>query len=109
LIAQKCFKPLAITKNTELVEHFVQCLDSNFREALNLRLSLQSQLKVDAMGKNRVEDFYNLEHVLEKAVELASGKTIARAMQHGAATVGWIGKIDPDSRASVPFTKAEAM
>ena len=41
-------------------------------------------------------------------VELASSKTIARAMQHSAAPVGRVGKIDPDSRASVPFTRAEA-
>jgi len=107
-IAQKCLKPPAITGNRELVEHFVQCLDSNFREALNSRLSLQGQLKVDAMERSRVEDPYNLEHVVEKAVELVSGKTIARAMQHGAAPVGWVRKIDPDSRASVPFTRAEA-
>jgi len=108
-IAQKCLKPLAITGNRELVEHFVQCLDANLREALNLRLSLQGQLKVDAMGRSCVEDLYNLEHVVEKAVELASSKTIARAMQHGAAPVGRVGKIDPDSRASMPFTRAEAM
>ena len=46
-IAQKCLKPPAITGNRELVEHFVRCLDANFREALNSRLSLQGQLKVD--------------------------------------------------------------
>ena len=44
---------------------------------------------------------------MEKAVELASGKTIARAMQHSATPVGRVGKIDPDSRVSVPFTRAE--
>jgi len=76
-IAQKCLKPPAITGNRELVEHFVRCLDANFREALNSRLSLQDQLKVDAIGRSHVEDLYNLEHVMEKAIELASGKTIA--------------------------------
>ena len=45
---------------------------------------------------------------MEKAVELVSSKTIARAMQHGAAPVRRVGKIDPDLRASVPFTRAEA-
>jgi len=39
-IAQKYLKPPAITGNRELVEHFVRCLDANFREALNSRLSL---------------------------------------------------------------------
>ena len=107
-IAQKCLKPLAITGNRELMEHFVRYLDSNFREALNSRLSLQGQLKVDVMGRSRIEDPYNLENAVEKAIELASGKTIARTMQHGVAPVGWVGKIDPDSRALVPFTRAEA-
>jgi len=59
------------------------------------------------MGRSCVEDPYNLELVVEKAVELASGKTIARAMQHSAMPVGRVGKIDPDSRVSVPFTRAE--
>jgi len=39
-IVQKCLKPPAITGNRELVEYFMQCLDVNFREALNSRLSL---------------------------------------------------------------------
>jgi len=108
-IAHKCLKPPAITGNRELVEHFVQCLDSNFRETLNSRLSLQGKLKVDAMGRSCIEDPYNLEYVMKKAVELVSGKTIARAMQHSVVPVGWIRKIDLDSRVSVPFTKAEAM
>ena len=60
------------------------------------------------MGRSRIEDLYNLEYVVEKTVELASGKTIARAMQHGTAPVERVGKIDPDLRASVPFTRAEA-
>jgi len=64
---------------------------------------------VDAMERSCVEDPYNLEHIVEKAVELASSKTIARAMQHGAAPVGRVRKIDPDLRALVLFTRAEAM
>jgi len=55
-----------------------------------------------------MEDPYNLEHVVEKAIELVSGKTLARTMQHGVAPVGRVRKIDPDLRASVPFTRAEA-
>ena len=61
------------------------------------------------MGRSRVEDPYNLGYIMEKAVELASSKTIARAMQHDAAPVGRVRKINPDSRMSVPFTRAEAM
>ena len=61
------------------------------------------------MGRSHIEDPYNLEHVVEKTIELAGGKNIARAMQHSTVPVGRIGKIDPDSRASVLFTRAEAI
>jgi len=62
----------------------VRCLDVNFREALNLRLSLQGHLRVDTLGRSCVEDPYALEQVIQKAVDLVSGKTIARALQHSA-------------------------
>jgi len=37
---QKWLRPPAITRNRELVDHFVWCLDARFVEALNSRLSL---------------------------------------------------------------------
>ena len=77
-------KPLAITGNRELVEYFVRYLDANFREALNLRLSLQGHLRVDALGRSHVKDPYALDQVIQKAIDLVSGKTIARALQHSA-------------------------
>jgi len=107
-IAQKYLKPPAITGNRELVEYFVWCLDVNFREALNSRLSLQGHLRVDALGRSRVEDPYALEQVIQKAIDLVSGKTIARALQHSAIPSVSTGKVDPDSRAPVLFTKQEA-
>jgi len=107
--AQKCLKPPAITGNRELVEYFMRCLDVNFREALNSRLSLQGHLRVDALGRSRVEDPYALEQVIQKAVDLVSGKTIARALQHSAMPSVSAGKVDPDLRAPVLFTKQEVM
>jgi len=106
-IAQKCLKLLAIIENRELVEYFVRCLDVNFREALNSRLSLQGHLRVDALGRSRVEDPYALEQVIQKAVDLVSSKTIARALQHSAMPGVSTGKVDPDSRVPVLFTKQE--
>jgi len=107
-IVQKCLKPPAITGNRELVEYFVWCLDANFREALNSRLSLQGHLRVDALGRSRVKDPYALEQVIQKAVDLVSSKTIARALQHSAMPSVSAGKVDPNSRAPVLFTKQEA-
>jgi len=83
------------------------CLDTNFKEALNLRLSLQGHLRVDTLERSRVEDPYALEQVIQKAVDLVSGKTIARALQHSAILGVSTGKLDPDSRAPVLFIKQE--
>jgi len=79
-IMQKCLKPLAITRNRELVKYFVQCLDTNFREALNSRLSLQGHLRVNTLKRNCIEDPYALDQVIQKAIDLVSSKTIARAL-----------------------------
>jgi len=45
--------------------------------------------------------------VIQKAIDLVSGKTIAKALQHSAELVSRGGKIDPDSRAPVLFMKKE--
>jgi len=100
-------KPPAIIGNRELVKYFMCCLDTNFREALNSRLSLQSHLRVDALGRSCVEDPYALDQVIQKAVNLVSGKTIARALQHSATPGLSAGKLDPNLRAPVLFTKQE--
>jgi len=68
-IVQKCLKPPAITGNRELVEYFVQCLDTNFREALNSRLSLQNYLRIDMLERSCIEDPYALDQVIQKAID----------------------------------------
>lgn len=47
-----------------------------FQNALNSRLSLLGEVKINEFRRNRVEDSYNLKHVIQKVVELVSGKTI---------------------------------
>jgi len=47
--------------------------------------------------------------VIQKAIDLVSGKTIAKALQHSVEPVSRGGKIDPDSRMPVLFTKEEAV
>ena len=107
--AQKCLRPPAITRNRELVDHFVWCLDARFTEALNSRLSLQGQLRVNALGRSHLEDPYTLEQVIQKAVDLVSSKTITKALQHSAEPVLRGEKIDLNSRAPVLFMKEEAV
>jgi len=101
-------KPLAITENRELVEYFMWCLDANFREALNLRLSLQGYLRVDTLERSYIKDPYALDQVIQKTVDLVSSKTIARALQHSVTLGLSTGKLDPDSRAPVLFIKQKA-
>jgi len=76
-VAQKCLKLPIVTGNRELVELFVKSLDTMFQNALNLRLSLLGEVKINEFGRNRVEDSYNLKYFIQKAIELVSRKTIA--------------------------------
>jgi len=106
-VAQKCLKPPAVTGNRKLVELFVKSLDTTFQDALNSRLSLQGTLKVDGQGRSRVENLYALEHVVQKAVDLVSGKTIARALKHTPVILSRNRKVDVESRGPVTFSKEE--
>ena len=108
-IAQKCLKLPAITGNRELVELFVRLLDNSFQDALNAKLSVQGTLKVDALGRSRMEDPYDLEHVIQKVVDLVSGKTIARALKHTLMIMSRNNKINPESRGQVSFSKEESV
>ena len=74
---------------------------------MNLRLSLQRTLKVDGQGRSRVEDPYALEHVGQKAVDLVSRKTIARALKHTLVILSRNRKVDMESRGPVTFSKEE--
>jgi len=106
-MVQKCLKPPAVTGNRELVELFIKSLDTTFQDALNSRLSLQGTLKVDGQGRGQVEDPYTLDHVVQKAVDLVSGKTIARALKHTPVILSRNRKVDAESRGPVTFSKEE--
>ena len=108
-ITQKYLKPPAITRNWELVELFVRSLDNLFQDALNARLSVQGTLKVDVLGRSRTEDFYNLEHVIQKAVDLVSEKTITQVLKHTLTIMSRNNKINPESREQVSFSKKESI
>ena len=108
-IAQKCLRPLAVTGNRELIELFVKTLDNAFQDALNSRLSIQGTLKVDAQGRSHIEDPYNLDYVVQKAIELVSGKTIVQALKHMPVILSRNGKVDPDTREPVYYSKKESV
>ena len=108
-IAQKCLRPLAVTGNRELVELFIITLDSTFQDALNSRLSIQGTLKVDTQGRSRIEDPYDLDHVVQKAIKLVSGKTIAWVLKHMPVILSRNGKVDPDTRGPVYYSKEESV
>jgi len=108
-IAQKCLKPPTITRNQELVKLFVRSLDNSFQDALNARLSIQGTLKVDVLGRSCMKDPYDLEHVIQKAVDLISGKTIAWTLKHTPTIMSRNNKINPESRGQVSFSKEESV
>jgi len=98
-----------VTGNRELVELFVKTLDSAFQDALNSRLSIQRTLKVDTQGRSRIEDPYDLDYVVQKAVELVSGKTIAWALKHMPVILSKNRKVDLDTRGLVYYSKEESV
>jgi len=108
-IAQKCLRPPAVAGNRELVELFVKTLDSTFQDALNSRLSIQGTLKVDTQGRSHIEDPYDLDHIVQKAIELISRKTIAQALKHMPVILSRNGKVDPDTRGPVYYSKEESV
>ena len=97
-IVQKCLRPLAITENYEVVELFVQYLDVTFQNILNSRLSIQGMLKVNIQGRSCMKNFYDLKHVVQKTIDLVSGKTIAKALKHTPVIMSRNSKINPKSR-----------
>jgi len=56
-----------------------------------------------------MEDPYDLEHVIQKAVDLVSGKTIAQALKHTPTIMSRNNKINPESRGQVSFSKEESV
>ena len=106
-IVQKCLRPLAITENCELVELFVQYLDITFQNVLNSRLNIQGMLKVNTQRRSCMKNFYDLEHVVQKAIDLVSGKTIAKTLKHTLVIMSRNSKINSESREQVLFSKIE--
>jgi len=108
-IAQKCLRLPAITGNKELVELFFRSLDTTFQDALNARSSIQDTLKVDNNGNSQLKDLYNLEQVVQRAVNLVSGNMIARVLKHTLVVMSRNNKINADSRGLVLFPKGETI
>ena len=106
-IAQKCLRSSTITENRELIKLFFRLLDTTFQDALNARLSVQGTLKVDNNRNSRLEDLYNLEQIIQRAVDLVSRKMIARALKHTPVVMSRNNKINANSRGQVSFPKGE--
>jgi len=66
-------------------------------------------VKVDEFRRSRVKDSYNLEYVIQKAVELVSGKTIAQALKWTFVVIFWKSRVDLDSRVLIIFSKEEVV
>jgi len=60
-------------------------------------------------GRSHIKDPYNLDHVVQKAVELVSRKTIAQALKHMPIILSRNGKVDPDTRELVYYSKEESV
>jgi len=55
-----------------------------------------------------MEDPYDLEYVIQKAVDLISGKTITRTLKHTPTIMSRNNKINPESKGQVLFSKEES-
>lgn len=80
VMATKCLTKPALVTNRELVELFTRSLDKSFQDSLNNRLSISGKTRTG--GVVRGEDPYDWDEVIAKAVDLVSGKTIARALHY---------------------------
>lgn len=104
-IAQKYLKFSAVTRNKDLVELFVKSLNTIFQDILNSRLSLLEKVKIDKFRRSRVKDSYNFEYVIQKVMELVSGKTIAWNLKQTSIVIFWKIRVDLDLRVLVIFSK----
>jgi len=104
-IAQKCLRPLAVTGNRELIKLFVKTLDNTFQDMLNSRLSIQGTLKINVQKRSYIEDPYDLDHVVQKAIELVSRKTIAWTLKYIPVILSRNEKVDLDTREPVYYSK----
>ena len=56
-----------------------------------------------------MEDFYDLEHIIQKAVDLVSGKMIAQVLKYTLTIMSRNNKINPEFRGQVLFSKKESV
>ena len=56
-----------------------------------------------------MKDLYNLEHIIQKVVDLVSRKMIAWALKHTPTIMSRNNKINPESREQVSFLKEESV
>jgi len=56
-----------------------------------------------------MKDSYNLEHVIQKVVDLISRKIIAWALKHTPTIISRNNKINPEFRGQVSFSKEESV
>ena len=61
------------------------------------------------LERSHIENPYDLEHVIQKAVNLVSGKIIAQALKHTPTIISRNNKINPESRGQVSFSKEESV
>ena len=87
----------------------MKSLDTIFQNTLNLRLSILEKVKVDKFRRSKVEDSYNLEHIIQKAAELISEKNITQALKQTSIIMLQKTRVDPDLRVPVIFFKKETV
>lgn len=87
----------------------MKSLDTIFQNTLNLRLSLLEKVKIDKFRRSKIEDSYNLEHIIQKAVELISEKNITQALKQTSIIMLQKTRVDPDLRVPVIFFKKETV
>ena len=54
-----------------------------------------------------MKNFYDLEHIVQKAIDLVSGKTIVKALKHMLVIMSRNSKVNPESREQISFSKIE--
>jgi len=70
---------------------------------------MQDALKINVLERSHIEDPYNLKHIIQKAVDLVSKKTITWALKHILTIMSRNNKINPELREQVSFLKEESV
>ena len=67
------------------------------------------EVKIDKFSRSRVENSYNLKHIIQKTTELVNGKTISQALKQTLIVMFQKVRVNSDSRAMVMFFMKEAV